>query len=87
MERDGKGQGGRFVQTETEALGRDARAGWAVCVTAANPNMLRHARGCSHYGDYPACRLVTSKPDGADCKKVSELGHSFTLLCLGRTKI
>lgn len=79
---------GEFVQTETEALGHDAGLD-GLCVTAANPSMLRHARGCSHYGDYPACRLspALTNPTVRTVKKVSEMGLSFTLLYLRRIKI
>lgn len=69
--RDGGGVGTR---SETEVPRRDAGAGWAL-----NPSMLRHAGGCSHYRDYPGCRLDTSvdKTGGVDWKEVSEVSLFF----------
>lgn len=53
---------GEFVPAESEALGHDAGLG-GPWVTAANPSTLRHARSCSHYGDYPAGRLSPALPN------------------------
>lgn len=76
---------GELVQTESEVLERDAGLD-GLCVTAANPSMLRHARSCSHYGDYPACRLSPALPNPT-VRTVERHQNWVFLLCLRRINI